>query len=211
MPLFSVAEARAYDKGQLSSPAMYADAVIAAKETAVRAKFEREIGVALQPTANTEYYDGDGTDTLCLRHHNPWAEPTPRPVTLTSITLITGGAETAFTAAELSDVAKYPNKLVRRSGVFPAGLQNIKVVYTAGYTAAPDDIKLAALQALLLPPPEGLVPSSVTSYAVGGNDEPGAINWARIKDPDRGRWYGNELVDGTLREHRAIETSVPVT
>jgi len=101
-------------------------------------------------------------------------------------------------------VVKYSDKLYRRSGTFPIGHQNIKVVYTTGYTSIPEDIKNAALQVLLMSPPDGLIPSSIPSSAIGGTD--GSINWARIKDPDRGRFYGHEVVDSILREHRALES-----
>lgn len=203
--LFTPAEARAYDKDQLTSAALFPDATITAKEIAIRARFERIIGVCLYTTTHTEYYDGDGTDTLRLGHHMPWASATPSPVTLTSVTVIgTDDTETAFTTDELADVVKYSYKLVRRSGIFAQGNRNIKVVYQTGYTTAPDDIKQAALQVLLLPPPDGLVSSSVPSYATGGSES--GVNWARVKDSGRGRWYGNELIDAVLREHRDLET-----
>ena len=204
MALFTPAEARAYDKGHLENSGSYSDAAITAKEIAIRAKFERIIGVALSTTSSTEYYDGTGSCVLYLKHHNPWAASTPSPITLTSVTVIsTDNTETAFTASELLDVVKYPHKLIRRSGVFTPGVRNIKVVYSHGYSSAPDDIKQAALQAIVLPPPDGLVPSGVSSYATDGMD--GTVNWSRVKDPERGRWYGNEIIDAVLREHRNIE------
>ena len=58
--LFTVAQARAFDKGQLANGATFPDAVIAAEEAAIRAKFERIIGIALSPTVGTEYHDADG-------------------------------------------------------------------------------------------------------------------------------------------------------
>lgn len=199
--MFSVTEARAFDKAQLANASTYTSATITAKEIAIRAHFERIIGVALVETACTEYYDGDGTGTLALAHHNPWAEATPRSVTLTSVTVIaTDNTETAFTVAELADVVKYPDKLVRRSGTFTEGKRNIKVVYTVGYTTCPADIKIAALWACV----QELMPTNVTSAVIDGSD--GTVNWARIKDPARGRWYGNEAIDAVLREHRMIET-----
>jgi len=203
--LFTESEARAYDKAQLSNPVTYPATAITTTEAAIRAKFERIIGVSLVSTTSTEYYDGDGTSELYLNHHMPFAEATPAPVSLTSVTVIaTDDTETDFTASELADVVKYPHKLVRRSGVFTPGIRNIKVVYTHGYSTCPADIKNAALQALLLPPPDGIVPSSVPSMVIEGSD--GAINWSRVKDPGRGRWYGNESIDSVLRYHRSIET-----
>lgn len=203
--LFSLAEARAFDKGQLSNTVLYSDATVTLKEAAIRARFERIIGTAFLPTTHTEYYDGDGTSTLYLAHHNPWLEPTPRPATLTSVTVIaTDDTETAFTASELSDVVKYPDKLVRRSGVFASGHRNIKVVYVTGYVTCPADIKAAALQACA----QELVPTNIPSSVIDGAD--GAINWSRVKDPARGRWYGNEAIDAVLREHRMVETPLGI-
>ena len=199
--IFSIAEARAFDKGQLSNVTSYPDATITAQEAAIRAKFERVIGVALSATETTEYHDGDGSSTLYLMHHNPWAASTPAAVTLSGLTFVAGdGSETELTESQLAAVVKYPHKLVLRNGTFPAGWRNIKVVYTHGYTAVPADIKTAALRACV----QELVPTSVPSSVIDGTD--GTINWSRVKDPERGRWYGNESIDAVLREHRAIET-----
>jgi hypothetical protein len=207
--LFTAAEARTFDKAQLANTTTYLTATITAKEIVIREKFERIIGVKLYTTSHTEYYDGDGTNTLYLNHHNPRSASTPSPVTLTSVTVIgTDDTETAFTTAELADVVKYPDKLVRRTGVFKCGNRNIKVVYSTGYTTAPDDIKQAALQAVVLPPPDGLVPSSVTSYATEGMD--GQINWSRVKDSRRDRWYGHESIDEVLREYRDREMGLGI-
>lgn len=203
--IFSAAEARAFDKKQLANAQTYPDATIVAQEVAIRARFERIIGVRLIAAANTEYYDGDGTATLYLRQHNPFAEATPRSVTLTSVTTIaTDDTETALTAPELTNVVKYPDKLVRRSGYFTAGSRNIKVVYTTGYVTVPVDIKTAALWACV----QELIPTSLPSSVIDGAD--GTINWSRVKDPSRGRYYGNEAIDSVLREHQMIESIMGV-
>lgn len=204
MALFTVAEARAFAKRELEDTDLYPNATIEAAEVAVRRKFEREIRVALEPTASTEYYDGDGSDEIYLRHHNPRAEASPRPVTVSAIAIVgAAGVEVPFTSAELANVIKYPHKIVLRWGVFEEGRQNVKVTYTHGYTAVPDDIKKAALRVLLLQPPDGLVPGSQPDDAYEGDQ--GGIKWSRMKDPERGRWYGHENIDAVLREHRAIE------
>jgi hypothetical protein len=39
---------------------------------------------------------------------------------------------------------------------------------------------------------------------IDGTD--GTINWSRVKDPARGRYYGNESIDAVLRYHRDLET-----
>jgi hypothetical protein len=48
------------------------------------------------------------------------------------------------------------------------------------------------------------VPVNVSSYATDGQD--GQINWSKVKDESRGRYYGNNTVDEVLREHRSRET-----
>ena len=199
--IFTTSDARSFDKGQLANASLYSDAVIQAKESAVRVRFERIIGVCLVPTTHTEYYDGDGSRDLYLSHHNPWAAHTPSPVDVTSVTVIaTDDTETDFTATQLADLVCYPDRLRRRSGTFTSGNRNIKVVYKTGYATCPEDIKQAALLACM----QELVPTNIPSSVIDGSD--GTINWSRVKDPDRGRWYGNESIDAVLREHRHVET-----
>jgi hypothetical protein len=165
--------------------------------------------VALSPTITTEYHDGspssewDDGHTIWLDWHNPWAVTTPLPVDLTSLSTIwPDGTEVAFTADVLSKVVCYPHKLISRYHYLPRGYRNIKVVYTHGYVTPPADIVTAALLACI----QELVPSSIPSSVIDGSD--GNIKWSRVKDPERGRWYGNEAIDAVLREHRAFEKAV---
>lgn len=197
--LFTVAEARTYDKRQLENATVYPDALIESAEAAIRERFERIIGVALEPATVTEYYDGDDTPVLYLRHHN--SRIVGEPVEVSEVVLIySDGSELAL---DLGEIVAYADKIVRRWSTWPSGQQNIRVTYTHGYKSAPAEIKAAALQALLLPPPDGLVPSSAPSTAYEGTE--GQIKWTRIKDPDRGRWFGHEAVDSVLRDYRRIE------
>lgn len=210
--LFTTAEARAYDQKQLANAQLYTDTAISAIEAVIRLNFQRIIGCSLIVTAYTEYYDGTGDNCLVLKHHQPFAAATPSPVTLTSVTYLDtddapdGG--TAFTATELADIVKYPDRLVRRTGYFYRGYRNYKVVYSAGYSTVPLDIKNAALEVAIMNPPDGLVPSAVSSYAVGG-DELG-VRWEWVKDESRGRWYGNPAVDQVLNRHRHIEMGIGI-
>jgi hypothetical protein len=206
MALFTVAEARAFGKGELKESGAFSvsDATITAFEVAIRREFELIIGVALSATASIEYYDGDGSDELRLNHHNPRRESSPRPLTVSGISIVDeDGVETPFTAGELAAVIKYPEKIALRQDVFEEGRQNVKVTYTHGYVTAPDDIKQAAMRVMLLQPPDGLVPGSAPDDAYEGSE--GGVKWSRVKDPERGRWYGNENIDGTLRKHRSVE------
>src|SRR5665811_2014121 len=151
--IFSVDEARAFDKGQLFDSGSYSDAVITAAEAAIRGEVARIIGVELIPTEEVEKFDGDGTDTLYLAHHNPYSETNPRPVSVSAATITEsdGTAHETFDADDLTDLASYPSgEIVRRErGTFLAGRRNVEVTYTHGFEAVQADIKRAALHCLL--------------------------------------------------------------
>jgi hypothetical protein len=203
--IFSVADARGFDKAQLTSAVTYPDAAITAAEVAIRAEFERIIGVALIPTSTAEVLDGNDTDTLFLAHHNPYSEFTPRPVSVTAcvITDRDGVTYETFDADDLSDLACYPSGEVIRltNGRFLRGRRNVTLTYSHGFTAVQPDIQRAALIECV----RRLAPTSVPFSGTGGTED--GITWARLRDPSRGRWYGMEEIDGVLNQYRARETA----
>lgn len=203
--IFSVAEARAFDKGQLFDSGSYSDAVITAAEAAIRGEFARVIGVALIPTETVETLDGDGTDTLYLANHNPYSETNPRPVSVSATTIAESDGTTheTFDADDLTDLASYPSgEIVRRErGTFLAGRRNVEVTYTHGFDAVQADIKRAALQALT----QRLIPTSVPFTGEGGYATEGGVDWSRMKDVKRERWYGVNEIDGVLNQYRMRE------
>ena len=96
----------------------------------------------LQETRTDELYDGDGTDTLLLRHG---------PVTAVSKLIAEfGGAE--LTEGGDKDFVFYPNRIVKlvNGGIFAIGARNVTVSYTAGYSLAtiPQDLKTAILEGI---------------------------------------------------------------
>lgn len=90
----------------------------------------------------TEYYDGNGTDTLFLNQ---------RPInSITSIHIDDGRSFDASTQISASAIVSYSEEgYVRLDGdYFSRGIQNIKVVYSAGYAQAsiPADLQFACIK-----------------------------------------------------------------
>ncbi len=86
-----------------------------------------------------ELYDGDGTPTLFVRR---------RPVVAVAVVAIAGetlpaGAYVWNARGRISLVNEVDNIRMLWSGVFPRGVANVSVTYTAGYAAVPDDIREA--------------------------------------------------------------------
>ena len=81
----------------------------------------------------TEYQSGSGTPDLF-----------PKNIPVNSVSLLasdydwTFGADSTYTA---TDFAILDDRIVLKDEVFPEGLRNIKVIYNAGYTSAPEDLK----------------------------------------------------------------------
>jgi hypothetical protein len=122
-------------------------------ESAHDEKLERMINAAswfcnnythrkLKSRALTEYYNGDGTNTLLTNEY---------PITvLTSVYDDLARAYGADTLIDSGDLVIVPDDLaysiVYDGGAFLPGLRNLKVTYTAGYTTVPWDLQEAALE-----------------------------------------------------------------
>ena len=142
MPLFSTAEARAFNDAVLASETDYPTVDITAKEVEIREWLEKACAVNFIATTHTaEIHDGDGSNYLEL----DWPL-----ITAVSAISVDG---TAFSAGELSTTdyssglaidPKLP-LITRRSGTFTAGWSNVSVTYVAGCTAVPTKVKRAAL------------------------------------------------------------------
>lgn len=162
MPLFSEAEARAFDKGQLADSSAYSSAAITAKSAEIKEWLERACGVNFESTTHTdEYHDGDGTSELLL----DW----PRVTAVTAASQRDDATWTALTAAELAELQPYDTGLVYWDGAtWNRGRRNIKVTYTAGYTAVPSLIKRAALMICVTEMPATNAAFAAESYEAGG-------------------------------------------
>jgi hypothetical protein len=163
--LFTLAEARAFDKLQLANATDYPAATIYAKADEIAERFERICGVAFLPKLYVEYLSGDGTATMLLSAHNPLAESAPRPVEMYAVTV----DGTALTATELASVYADTGGLTHYVGGpwSTASPHNIKAKYYAGWSVVPFDIKRAALIVAVNELPPDNISDRVTSFSDG--------------------------------------------
>lgn len=93
----------------------------------------------LVSTSLTEYYDGDGTDTL---HLKAW------PITAVTSIHVDDSTPRDWATDDLIDSDEYliyenDGKVVLDGDVFTPGKYNVKVIYTAGYATVPYDLQQA--------------------------------------------------------------------
>ena len=162
--LFTVGEARAFDKAQFASDTDYPNATISEKEAEIREWLERGCGVNFVSTTYTdELVSGDGSRLLQLK----W----PRITAVSAVSLRYDDTWTALTADELEDVIAYTESgdmLYREGSYWPGGVRNVKVSYVAGYDEVPALVKRAALRVCVAELPSTNVPFSAESYEGGG-------------------------------------------
>jgi uncharacterized phiE125 gp8 family phage protein len=109
------------------------------------ASLESYIGQSLKAATYTEFFDGDGTDEVLLNNY---------PVV--AITSIHDDIDRAFGSDTLIDAADYTfysnkNENIGRvrllNGLaFSPGIQNVKVIYLAGYVTVPYDAEQACVE-----------------------------------------------------------------
>ena len=186
--LFTVAEARAFDKGQLADGEVFPDAMIVAKEAEVRQWLEQVCGVNFIPTAYIdELHDGDGSSDLML----DW----PLPSNPTAAALRYGTTWTALTADELDALQKYETGLIVWDYyVWPRGRQNVRVSYTAGYDDVPLLVKDAALRVCAF----DLQPSNL-GLAASEYETEGMRASYSIGDGYNGNWHAIPEVRRVIR------------
>ena len=159
--LFTVAEARAFDKLQLASATTHTDAEIIAKEAEIRAFLTKVCHVDFIPTVHTdEYQDGYDSSSLLL----DW----PKVTAISAASTRSGTTWTALTAAQIAALLPVAGSAYWCDDYWPAGVGNVKLTYTAGYAAVPDAIKRAALLIAVTDMPTSNVPFSAESYDAGG-------------------------------------------
>ena len=97
----------------------------------------------LKATDYTEYYDGDGTNSLVLRKYP-----------INSVASIYDDIDRVFAATELVAAADYvidneeevgTVRLFQNTAIFQKGIKNIKITYNAGYTTIPKDAARACI------------------------------------------------------------------
>ncbi len=137
---------RAAVKSHLKITTSSLDAEIDEKINAASRMLQSFIGHSLKLTTYTEFYDGDLTNTILVGNYPL--------VSITSIhddvlrqfgddTLIDAG-DYVFDSNEGENVGTV--RLFTADGIFSLGVQNIKIVYVAGYTTVPEDAALSCIQ-----------------------------------------------------------------
>jgi hypothetical protein len=97
----------------------------------------------LLSTSRTEYYDGDGTDTLYVK-----AYP------ISAVTSIYVDPDRDYTSSDLLDTDDYvyyenDGKICTDGALFTGGRKSVKVTYTGGYTSVPADLQQAVKELVL--------------------------------------------------------------
>lgn len=191
--LFTVEQARGFDRGQLADPTDYPDADIEAMEALINDLFYEICGVRFDPTTEADVMtNGSGTDTLWVSHHRL------QSVTACTVFDSAGATSETFDAGDLADLAVYPEgKIVRRThGLFLAGQRNVKLTYVHGWTTTPPAISRAALRLCV----DELVASDLSRRVTQMAD--GELRY-NFSVPGRGRteWTGIPVVDTVLRTY----------
>lgn len=199
--LFTVAEARTFDKGQLANASKYPDAAIEQARERIGARFERIAAVSFIPRYKVVTLDEHDRTTLPL--------PDLRILRVRSVEWRSRGATTwqAYDAGQLADVqADVRTGVLRREMSFftwTGAYQNVRVGYEYGYAQPPEPIREAALWALL----GTLIPTDLGDRSTSVSNEAGTF---RLATPGYGRnsWYGLPRVDALLTDYREAQDLV---
>jgi hypothetical protein len=100
---------------------------------------EMLIGRKIEATNVTEYFDG-GTLEIILNHF---------PVNSVASVKYNAGTQNTpnWQTISAEDYTKYLGEgIIKHVSIFPDGDRNIEVVYNAGFSTVPDDLKLLALE-----------------------------------------------------------------
>jgi len=113
---------------------------------AVEAEVKNRCGRSFETAERTEYYNGDGTDELIVKEY-----PITAIDSVYDDTDRVYGVDTAITVADLvyGEIDGISAGIIDYTeGVFMNGTKNIKITYTAGYTAAnmPADLKMSLIK-----------------------------------------------------------------
>lgn len=188
--LFTVAEARSWDKAQLSSDTDYTDAVIIAAEASIRERLSRWCGRFFLATSVTnEYHSGDGSALLVLRY--------PDVQSVTAASVRSDDDWTALTADQLASIRVVPeatDTVYYEDGYWPRGVGSVRVTYTAGLPAVPEMVKRAALDMVVDELCVSNVPWQADSYDAGNVN----YSWSRA-DGYNGAWSSLPSVMAAVR------------
>ena len=141
----------------------------------LQAAAETYLDRKIEQATYTEQYDGDGTDRLVTLQ---WP--------IISVTTLHDDTDRAFGASTLIAAADYvlykDRGVIRLDGLtFASGIQNVKVVYVAGYATVPTDLAQALIELVAdrfrQKEHQGLESLSIGAYSVSfiGEDLPDEV------------------------------------
>jgi hypothetical protein len=186
--IFTTAELRAFDKGQLGNVVTYSDAALTSIEAEVREQFGEICGVQFIPKTETDYYtDASGTQTIYL----PFAK-------LISVSAAVIYDYDGVAVSETLDATD----LTRRAGGLwsPRGERNVKLTFKHGYTAVPYAIKRAAMTIATYK----LIPSDIYDRTTAMSDGTMTFSLAtagRRMGNGAVQWFGIPAVDTVLEQY----------
>jgi uncharacterized phiE125 gp8 family phage protein len=102
--------------------------------------FKSETQRTFEQTTYTEYYDGDGSDELFIDHYP-----------IISVTSIYDDLDRDYEAEDVFEDDDYmiyedQGMIKLDDTYFQDGSKNVKITYSAGYAAIPNDIQMAVVQ-----------------------------------------------------------------
>lgn len=186
--IFSLAEARAFQyQGQtpLADDAAFPDELIEAAAERITEDFARICDVSFVPVAGAQAtLDGNGAPYLLLPHAK-----------VTAVTAVESWQNGAWAASGLTYRLLDDGALLGDSR-WPWGRANLRITYTHGYAAPPEQVKRAALILAV----NDLQGSNVSDRATQQTNTFGVYNLAVAGWRD-GSWYGLPVVDSVLQRY----------
>lgn len=140
---FSLKQGRDSD-ASLADTSVYPTADLTAARLEVEVECENICDLAFVPRYARVVLDGSGTDELLLQHPDRTYRSVAEVRTIRSVTMASSvdGTFTAFTAAELADLAVNADGTITRTGgqAFTEGRRNVIVEYEYGLDSPPSDL-----------------------------------------------------------------------
>lgn len=188
--LFTIADARAWEGGELADSASYPDAAIRSYRDGIQDAFEQITKHAWGLRFRREIHDGDGSDELLTKADDVQ--------TVRAAATRSGSTWTALTADQLADVLVYPyGALVRESSSWPAGRRNVRVDLEIG-RSIPLQLRTAALRILR----HWMTTTDIPDRAIMEVSENGTYQLAVAGRQNA--WFGIPDVDSVLARYRSV-------
>lgn len=177
--LFTIAQARAYDRSALADTTNYPDAAIREARAGIADFFQEVCDQAFIPRYGVQEFSGGAADAVRIADEN-----------LVKILRVSNSGA----SLGLSGITLGENGRVWRSAGWPAGYRNLRVEYEHGMTATPYRIHQAALMLARYE----LVNRDISDRTVSLSNELGAV---RLSVPGRDYPTGIPFVDSTLSRY----------